>query len=226
MLLVDSADLELLNKALRAPFVRGFTTNPNLMARSAYRESIGIAEYVELAKILCTMRLEGIAPSRMEVMIQGIGKADEIEKQATEYVSAIQSQAVDVRLWIKLMPTQESIGCISRLKGLGCSTLVTAVYSATQASVAMDSGADGVAVYLGRLMQFEELWQQRVERIANVLSSAKKMLLLASFPDLETIEKALDYSLDLTVPPSLLACLLDSPHSTEAGLSFDRKVSF
>jgi transaldolase len=89
----------------------------------------------------------------------------------------------------------------------------------------MEAQADGVAVYLGRLMRREESWQVQLERIANVVHNAGKMLLLASFPDRETVEHGLAYSRDLTVPPQILKELLESPHSHEAVRTFDSRIS-
>ncbi len=68
----------------------------------------------------------------------------------------------------------------------------------------MEAGADGVAVYLGRLMRLERDWEKQLETIAAIVKSAGRTLLLASFPDRQTVEIGLRYSRDITAPPSVL----------------------
>ncbi|HEY0424927.1 MAG TPA: transaldolase family protein [Rhodopila sp.] len=223
MLLVDTADNGLILEALKFPAVRGFTTNPTLMAHAAGAESLRISEYIARARELCHLPKNQAVSHIDHLMIQAVGSREHMLEQAAIYSGELKTTS-GTRLWIKLPPTQQGIACCPALKKLGCATLVTAVYTATQALVAMEAGADGIAVYLGRMMRLEDDWEAQLERIAKVVSEAGKMLLLASFPDIQTVERALDYSRDLTVPPNVLQGILESPHSEDALKGFDSKI--
>ncbi len=221
MLLVDTADQDAILKALKFPGVQGFTTNPTLMARAAGAEILPLNEYVAAARKLCEMSADvGVI---RHLMIQAVGGADDTLRQAACYVDDLKA-AHETKLWIKLAPTRASLECCAALKEMGCASLATAVFTTAQAYVAMEAGADGVAVYLGRLMRHERDWEQQLENIAAIVKSADRTLLLASFPDRQTVEIGLRYSRDITTPPSVLDELLTSALSQEAIEAFDKKV--
>ena len=223
MLLVDTADHNAILKALKFPGVQGFTTNPTLMARAAGAEILPLDEYVAAARKLCGMSAE-IGAIR-HLMIQAVGSADDALRQAARYVHDLKA-AGGKKLWIKLAPTAPSLACCPALKDMGCASLATAVFTAAQAYVAMEAGADGVAVYLGRLMRHEKDWERQLEAVAAIVKSAERTLLLASFPDRQTVEVGLRYSRDITTPPSVLDELLTSALSQQAIEAFDKKVAF
>jgi transaldolase len=223
MLLVDTADLALILEAIQLPAVHGFTTNPTLMAKAANVESLPVSEYITRAIDLCHLFRDSGIKHLKDLMIQVVGPPTEMLKQANTYVENL-GTATSAQLWIKLSPTQESIACCESIKNLGCKTLITAVFTATQAYVAMESGADGIAVYVGRLMRLEKDWKDQLGRIAQVVHAVDKTLLLASFPDRQTVEVALEYSQDLTLPPNILKELLTSPHTEDALRIFDSKI--
>ncbi|MGD9542899.1 MAG: transaldolase family protein [Methylocystis sp.] len=222
MLLVDTADRDAIGRALEFPGVQGFTTNPALMASAAGVDALAADEYVAAARGLCRMSAE-IGAIR-HLMIQAIGGPDETLKLATLLLDDLKT-ARDKTLWIKLAPTRTSLTCCRTLKDVGCASLATAVFTATQAYVAMESGADGVAVYLGRLMRLDSDWEKRLETIAAIVKSAGRTLLLASFPDRETVDVGLRYSLDITIPPSVLEELLTSALSQAAIEAFENKIA-
>jgi fructose-6-phosphate aldolase 2 len=223
MLLVDTADQGAIRKALEFPGVQGFTTNPALMARAAGVETLSLDAYVVAARRLCTMAAE--TGAIRELMIQAVGGPNEIVTQAGLYLDDLKA-ANETRLWIKLAPTPASLSCCEKLTEIGCATLATAVFTAAQAYVAMEAGASGVAVYLGRLMRLDGDWQRRLEDIAAIVKGAERTLLLASFPDRQTVEVGLRYSREITAPPSVLEDLLTSSLSQDAIKAFDEKVAW
>ncbi len=223
MLLVDTADQRAILNALCLPGVKGFTTNPTLMARAAGAEALSLDDYVAAARSLCRMSVD--VGAIRHLMIQAVGCPDDALKQATLYVDDLKG-APDKKIWVKLAPTSASLSCCTALKQIGCATLVTAVFTATQAYVAMEAGADGVAVYLGRLMRLETDWENQIETIAAIVKSAGRTLLLASFPDRHTVDVGLRYSRDITAPPGVLDELLTSSLSEEAIKGFDEKVAW
>ncbi len=223
MLLVDTADHDAILQALESPGVQGFTTNPALIARAAGAEILSLDDYVGAARKLGKIAVD-IGAVR-HLMIQAVGDAGDIRKQAILYLDEMKA-ARDKTLWMKLTPTPASLSCCPALKDMGCATLVTAVFTPAQAYVAMEAGADGVAVYLGRLMRLDTDWQRKLESIAAIVKSAERTLLLASFPDRHTVDVGLRYSRDITAPPAVLGELLASSLSQEAIESFDGKVAW
>ncbi len=223
VLLVDTADPDTIVKALLLPAVRGFTTNPTLMARAANVEVLPIAEYIRRARVLCKIAVDMQPGECAHLMIQVVGSPPQMIEQSDLYIEAVKGNG-SAKLWIKLPPTPDGIGCCRVLADRGCSTIVTAVYTPAQALVAMEAGASGIAVYLGRLIKFDEQWDASLRRIADIIKTAGKTLLLASLGTLETLERGLGYSHDLTVPPDILFQMLDSPYSADAMRTFDSSV--
>lgn len=222
MLLVDTADQDAILRALEFPGVQGFTTNPALIARAASAEILSLDDYVGAARKLCTIAAD-IGAIR-HLMIQAVGDADDIRRQTILYLDDLK-KARDKTLWMKLTPTATNVACCPALKQMGCATLVTAVFTPAQAYVAMEAGADGVALYLGRLMRLESDWERKLETIAAIVKSAERTLLLASFPDRHTVDVGLRYSRDITAPPAVLDELLTSSLSQQAIDAFDEKVA-
>ena len=222
MLLVDTADRHAIARWARFPGVTGFTTNPSLMARSAGAETMPAKDYLAAGIALCG--LAGETETVTDFMIQGIGAPRQIMAQAEAYLHAVRDPAAK-RLWIKLPPTRDALSCCGVLNRMGCKTLVTAVFTAAQAYLAMRSGADGVAVYLGRMRKYHEQWEAPMRGIADVIGGMGGTLLLASFPDVETVERGLAYSHDMTVPPQVLEAMLGSDLSTQALDDFSARVS-
>ncbi len=222
MLLVDTADRHAIARWARFPGVTGFTTNPTLMARAAGLETLPARQYVAAALDLCALASD--MDTVTDFMIQGFGAPARIMEQAEAYRHAVRDPAA-TRLWIKLPPTREALSCCAALQGLGCRSLVTAVFTAAQAFVAMQAGANGVAVYLGRMRKSHEQWQAPMQAIADVIGASGGTLLLASFPDLDTVERGLPYSQDMTVPPPVLEAMLTSDLSDGAVEDFNARVS-
>lgn len=222
MLLVDTADPAAIEEALAFPGVQGFTTNPTLVARAAGVETLTRDDYVHAARRLCAL-----AAQRSDVrhfMIQAIGDGEDVVSQAKTYSEALPPGS-DQKFWIKLPPTRAFLNSCGRIEALGCASLVTAVFTPAQAYLAMEAGADGVAVYLGRLMRTDSDWRPRLERIVDIMREARKLLLLASFRDQETIETGLAFSRNLTAPPALLGEMLSSPQAQEAIDAFNAHVT-
>lgn len=222
MLLVDTADPNAIAEALTFPGVQGFTTNPTLIARASGGEALTREAYRAAALELCALATQ--RPEVRHFMIQAVGEGREAVSQAETYVSSLRSKTA-AKLWIKLPPTRASLACCRSIRETGCASLATAVFTPAQAYVAIEAGADGVAVYLGRLMRTESDWRPQLARIAGIVREAQKMLLLASFQSLETIEAGLAFSQNLTVPPALLGDLLRSPQAEEAIDAFNGLIT-
>jgi transaldolase len=220
MIFIDSADRAELSQALSLPYCKGFTTNPTLFLRALGVQELSLAEYVSAARSLVDFAA-GDAKAR-DVMIQGVGAPGQVLAQLHAYRDAL-GAVRDTTLWIKLLPTREHLSLCPDIASLGCKSLVTAVFTPAQACAAMESGADGVAVYLGRTMKQDD-WETTLESIARLVLPREKMLLMASLADAWKVEAALRYSADITVPFAMIDQLLRSPHSDEAIATFTAQV--
>lgn len=225
MILVDTAATGEISAALENPAVRGFTTNPKLIAQAAGKEIISASDYLRRCESLCRFAR---ADARIRhAMIQTIGTAAESYDLATacrRELAINPSDDAGVNLWIKLPPTLADLRCIDRLRREGCKTLVTAVFTPSQALLAMEAGADGIAVYVGRLVKNDARWEQGLKTIAEIVREKNALLLLASLSEPALIAQALAFSRDLTLPPALIPALMDAPLSRAAMAEFSKRV--
>ncbi len=221
MIFIDSADKTELSHALSFACVKGFTTNPTLFLRTLGLENLCSSEYVSTARDLINFAASNTKVR--DLMIQGVGAPEQVLTQVLTYKDALGS-VHDKNLWIKLLPTKEHLSLCPRLASLGCKTLITAVFTPLQTFAALESGADGVAVYLGRLMKHDTSWETKLESIAGLVLPRQKMLLMASLSDVSKVEVALRYSEDITVPFTIIDQLLHSPYSNEAITTFNAQV--
>jgi transaldolase len=224
MLLVDTASIAELTASLSFPGVSGYTTNPSLITRAAGVTALTVDEYQNAVLSLLRQSNELVADDGQlrQIMIQGFGTAEQLIAMAREWSS--QLDAKRWRLWVKLLPESAALAAIPSLSREGLSTLVTAVYTPAQAAVACAAGAEAIAVYVGRLRRSQPDWERQLSAIAGVIREGNRRLLLASFPDLETVNAALMHSNDLTVPPMLLPQLLESPLSAAAIIEFNNRI--
>jgi transaldolase len=221
MIFIDSADRSELSHALSIPYVKGFTTNPTLLLRALGVENLRPSDYVSAGRNLVDFAAGNAAVE--DFMIQGVGAPEQILTQALSYKNALRDEP-NKNLWIKLLPTTEHLSLCPQLASLHCKTLITAVFTPLQVHAAMESGADGVAVYLGRLMKNDQFWERKLETIARLVLPRGKMLLMASLSDASKVEIALRYSEDITVPFDVIGQLLHSQLSSEAIAAFNAQV--
>jgi transaldolase len=225
MILVDTAAVEIIRAALENRAICGFTTNPKLIAEAAGEQVISARAYRVFCEKLCMFA--GADRRIRHLMIQTIGT----EAQNRDLAVACRQQlgvrgavSSTVDLWIKLPPTPEDLRCVDALRREGCKSLVTAVFTPSQALMAMESGADGVAVYFGRLLKHCADWQRQLSTIVEIVRERKALLLLASLSEPELVAQSLAFSHDLTIPPALVAKLMDSTLSLAAMEEFAKRV--
>lgn len=225
MILVDTAATGEISAALENPAVRGFTTNPKLIAQAAGKDIISARDYPRFCERLC--RFAGTDQRIRHVMIQTIGPDSQTHALASgcrEQLATAGSKSAAATLWIKLPPMLEYLRCIAGLRREGCKTLVTAVFTPSQALLAMESGADGIAVYFGRLLKNDPEWEERLKTIVEIVRENKALLLLASLADPALVAQSLDFSRDITVPPALVPKLMDAPLSQAAMTEFAGQI--
>ena len=226
MILIDTAATGEISPALENPAVRGFTTNPRLIAQAAGQEIISAREYRDFCARLC--RFAGGDQRIRHAMVQTVGEkaqTRDLARTCREQLAVAGSQTAGATLWIKLPPTLEHLRCIEELRREGCKTLVTAVFTPSQALLAMESGADGIAVYFGRLMKNDPQWEGRLRNIVEIVGDKRALLLLASLSEPSLVIQSLAFSRDITVPPALVPKLMDARLSQAAMEEFSGRIA-
>lgn len=225
MLLVDTAATGEILAALENPAICGFTTNPKLIAAASGKAALSVRAYRDFCESLC--RFAGGDRRIRHVMIQTIATGAHTRDLAMacreELIHAGATPEIPT-LWIKLPPTLQDLRGIEALRREGCKSLVTAVFTPAQALLAMESGADGIAVYFGRLKNHCVDWERQLTIIVEIMREKNGLLLLASLSEPGLLTQSLAFSRDVTAPPALVETLMDSPLSKSAMKEFASRV--
>jgi transaldolase len=135
-ILIDSAVIGDIERALGTGFVGGVTTNPTLLRRAGVRA----AAVPELVR-------QVVAAGAREVHVQ-VYAAD----VAGMLAEALQLVALDpARVVVKIPATPAGFRAAQRLTQGGARITLTAVYTLRQAMLAQSVGASYIAIYLGRM---------------------------------------------------------------------------
>ena len=222
MILIDSAERSEILGALSNQAITGITTNPTLLAKSCQAASLPLNRYLDLVEGLCRLPNELKLSNLLHLMVQVGGPAALWENQVARFADATESW--QGTLWIKLPPTTDGLATCAKAKSRGLHSLVTAVFTLPQALAAIEAGADGVAVYLRRMMESDDGWQQRLASIGRLLKERQRTLLIASISDAVLLETALGFSVDMTLSPKVIDLLLASGLSEKALDTFDKSI--
>jgi fructose-6-phosphate aldolase 2 len=222
MILIDSADRSEILRALSNPAIGGITTNPTLLAKSCQEASLPLNRYLDLVEELCRLPNELKLSNFLHLMVQVGGPAALWESQVARFADA--TETWQGTLWIKLPPTTDGLATCAKVKARGLHSLVTAVFTLPQALAAIEAGADGVAVYLRRMMESDDGWQQRLASIGRLFKERQRTLLIASISDGALLETALGFSIDITLGPKVIDMLLTSGLSEKALYTFDNCI--
>jgi transaldolase len=225
MILIDSASRSDILRGLNNPAIAGVTTNPTLVAQACGETSLPLDRYLDVVEELCRLPGELRQPNFRQLMVQVAGPATGWDSQISRFSTAFKSWEQEGNLWIKLPPTIEGLTASAVAQAKGLNTLVTAVFTVPQALAAIDADADGIAVYLRRMIQNDDGWQHRLQAMSDLLKARDKTLLIASIPDLEVLETALNFSCAVTVSPKIIDVLLTSVLSQKALDAFAGSVT-
>lgn len=207
-ILIDSADLAAVRRALAGGFVAGVTTNPTLLRRAG----VGAAAVPDLARA-------ALAAGARELHLQTYGdSAEAMLREARELVSLDPE-----RVWVKLVATPDGYAAAARLAAEGARVTLTAVYTLRQALLAESVGARAVAIYLGRMRdagidgmalagQMQAMLRAQAARVEILAASIRS-------PD-EVVELAALGVASATVAPAVLDQMLDSPATAAAAAAF------
>jgi len=203
--LLDSANREDLEKALELEIISGITTNPQLFYQAGEDPNHRIPELIR------------------EVDLPVWVQVPEGELEGMYRWSLENWKLAPRRVIIKVPCTWDGIRLVRRLSVKGISTCVTTIFSASQALVSFQAGADFVAPYVNRATRKGVDGLELIEDIAKVIykGELRGNVLAASLKSPEEAIKAYQAGARyLTLPYQVLEQLLDSNLTLEALQTF------
>jgi len=203
---LDSASLEDARRAAELGFVAGITTNPKLIVRTGRPAAEVIPE-------LCDALGEGL------VFYQLTAPTVEDREAEARRFAALRPG----RVGLKIPCTTENMALLRRLVDEGIICASTAIFSAHQALLACEAGADYLIPYVNRATRLQGDGVTLVAEIAAVVEASGGLseILAASFRSVSEVVQALLAGADhATVPLSLLLALGDHPLSEQAIAEF------
>jgi transaldolase len=205
-LLLDSAKIDEVKRAVELGFITGVTTNPTIMTKTKGEPKDTIAQ-------ICA-----IAPGPVFYQVTAATVAER-EREGREFAAISPEKVV-----LKIPATTENMSLVTRLAPkIPCAA--TAVFSTYQAYLACEAGVRFVIPYVNRSTRLLGDGCKLVsEMAATARASGKDVEILAA--SIKSPEEALQAILagahHLTLPLDLLLRLGDHPLSDAAIAEFDR----
>lgn len=201
---IDSANLNEVKQALDLGWVTGITTNPLLMAKEGAEVEKQLNALGHLAAGSVFYQL---VSETFEGMISEADRALEI---------------LEDKLVVKLPPTDLGFKVCSELS-IRVPCCPTAIYSPAQALVALEAGAQFIAIYVNRASRLMGDGIKLVEDIAEVLFDSRTEILAASLKSPEEAVQAIRAGADhLTLPHATLIKMTGHKLSGEAVSDFQK----
>lgn len=137
---LDCADIDSIKEGMEYYPLHEFSMNPSIVKRDLAGKNISFFDAVN--------EIRSAIGDEVRFHVQTVGDtADEIIRDA----EAIRSRVKGDLLHVKVDAYEEGYKAMKYLKANGFKVTATAIASITQALVAIECGADTVAVYVGRL---------------------------------------------------------------------------
>lgn len=210
-LYLDSADLAEIEACLPHPVVHGVTTNPTLLRRAGVDRG-GVPRLLKRCIDLGARQVQAQVYSADAEGMLGDARA-------------LLPQFEPGQLVVKIPATRQGLAAGAQLVAEGVPVTWTAVYAPEQAHFAAQLGAAYAAPYLGRLedagLDGLALIARMQALVAGQPASSGTRLLVASVRSREAYLALLALGVGaVTIPPRLLAELLDHPATLEAERGF------
>lgn len=205
--IVDSADLGQIQESYEYLVCNGVTTNPSILAKS------GVAPYEVLGRIRAL-----------------IGKAADLHVQviSSDYDTMLRearaiTDALGKNTYIKVPVTKTGLKVIKALKADGYSITATAIYTAAQAYLAAQAGADYVAPYVNRIYDTGADGVEVTKQIQALLRAGgyQTQVLAASFKNVSQVMALAAAGIDAaTIQPDVIWKMVNAPMVDAAVAAF------
>ncbi|ODS04428.1 fructose-6-phosphate aldolase [Vibrio scophthalmi] len=202
--MLDTANLDAIQKAVDLYPIEGVTTNPTIIAR----------ENRPFKDVILSIR-EIIGPNRM-LHAQVLGKTAEVM-----FEEARAMRQIDPELIIKVPVTPQGIKAMKLISADGARITATAILTPQQALMAAMAGAEFLAPYVNRLDNICGDGTQVVAEIAHLIDvyGLKAKVLAASFKNVQQVhEVAKAGAQSVTIGPDVFDLLLVHP-LTDSGVA-------
>lgn len=201
-LVIDSANIEKINKLIEFFPIDGVTTNPSIIVNEK-------KPYLPLLKEIRT-----VIGDKKELFVQVISKNATDMVEEAKYIC----ETLSGNIIIKVPVTMEGIKTIKLLKQEGIRTLATTVYTPMNAYLAAKAGAEYVAPYVNRIDNLTGNGVKVVSEITDIFTrhhlSCK--VLAASFKNVQQIHNiCLAGAHGITAAPELIEALIAHPSIEE-----------
>ncbi|APC39957.1 fructose-6-phosphate aldolase [Clostridium estertheticum] len=196
--IIDTANLEAIEKAYNFYPMAGVTTNPTIISK----------ENKNFLVILKGIRKIIGAESMLHV--QAVSLTAEKMVQEAEYLNSV----IGGNLYVKIPVIPEGIKAIKILKQKGIKTTATAIFTAQQALIAAVAGASFVAPYVNRIDNISGDGVSVVAQIVQLFDQydIDAKVLAASFKNVQQVHNvALVGGHSVTVNPEILDAMLAHP---------------
>lgn len=202
--LVDTANLEAIRKFVEYYPITGVTSNPSIVKKEGKIDFI--AHMKEIRSIIGQDRTLHIQVTAADV--------EGMLRDAEAILNRIDNQ-----VFIKVPVTMEGLKVIKTLKAQGINVTATAIYSKSQAFLALEAGADYIAPYYNRMENLGIDPEDVIASIARMISeygySAK--IVAASFKNIGQVNKAfLAGAQTATIDPAVLETAFAMPSIQKA----------
>ena len=205
-LLLDTANIAKIRKALEYYPISGLTTNPSIMKAEGK-----IDFYAHLKEI------RSLLGNERTLHVQVISEdAEGILREAD-----VLRNKLGENIYIKTPVSKEGLKAIGLMKMKGFNVTATAIYTTMQAQLAMLAGADYLAMYYNRMLNLDIDADIVFSEVADAIMAGGHdcKIVGASFKNVMQLTNAIaDGAQALTVPPELLDTVFANP-------SIDKAVS-
>jgi fructose-6-phosphate aldolase 2 len=201
---LDSSDTEKIKEYVEALNLSGVTSNPSILKK----DKSTVSKFIEAV------------PKGYTLFVQAVARDYEgILEDAHKIVSMREGTVVKVPV------TKDGLKAIAKLHKEGIKTLGTAIYSAEQAILAANCGAEYVAPYVNRMCDLEMDGVQIALDIQNAFRNGNINceVVAASFKNLFQIKTLLVNGIDaVTIPVDLLEKILTHQSTISAVDQFEK----
>ncbi|MGE4585260.1 MAG: fructose-6-phosphate aldolase [Sphaerochaeta sp.] len=203
-LLLDTADLEQIEEALKYYPIKGVTTNPTMLARHMQPDVSGHLKAIR-----------ALIGEERDLHVQLMGRdADTMLREAHHLVSMLGE-----RTYVAVPVTEEGLKVIKLLATEQFNITASTVFSTLQGILAMLSGAKYIAVFYDRMLNLDIDASRVIKELAGLLwtNTSNTQVLAASFRNVAEVTNAYACGAGCcTVKPELLRTGLCMPSITKA----------
>jgi len=203
-ILLDTANIEAIEKYAAALPLAGVTTNPSILKKEGNIEFF--SHMRKIREIIGTNR-------SLHVQVVAQDKAGMVKDAKTLL------EQLDQEIYIKVPANEVGLEAIKELKSEGLNVTATAIYSKFQAYLAIAAGADYIAPYFNRMENIGIKAPEAIAAMANEIqqSASKTKIVAASFKNVDQVTTALEEGAQaVTVAPDIIKQALAMPSIAQA----------